>query len=80
MILLENENKKIIDLCRKGSHLYVICETSAMKGRIRKELVKNKISYRRGLFFWKGIILLTTKDVKHFHKYFDEVIYLRKIK
>jgi len=63
----------IVNPCRAGKFIYVICN-SKKKYILLKATLKDYLSFKRGLFTYKGIVAFTTNDRKEFYNNFDLVI------
>lgn len=70
---MRDKIKSIADECRKGRFLYVQCEKKFYP-KVRK-LLMEFLSYKRGIFTWKGIVILS-KQPNVFTNYFDKEIIL----
>ncbi len=72
-----NEEKlftSVVQECRKGKFIYILCEDKKVMTLMRKFLKTFKIPKKRGIYMWKGIIVLSSYVEKEFIKYFDKVI------
>jgi len=72
-----NEEKlftSIVQECRKGKFIYILCEDKKAMLLMKKFLKTFKIPKKRGIYMWKGIIVLSSYIEKEFTKYFDNII------
>jgi hypothetical protein len=77
------ENKYIADVdfeaiateCRRKAYIYIVCESKVVYQKVRRELAA-LLSYRRGIFYHGGIVVVGVKYKKSFLPYFDKVIML----
>ena len=65
--------ESIVNPCRKGKFIYVVC-SSIKKYKLLKATLKDYLSFKRGLFTYKGIVAFTILDRKEFYDNFDLVI------
>jgi hypothetical protein len=64
---------KVIKPCRKGTFIYLICDNKKVKKLVKDGIKKFKIPFKRGLYTWKGIIVVAS-SIKDEHKsYFDKI-------
>ncbi len=56
----EQLSKVVVSPCRKGNFIYVECSNKKISVRVKK-LLKELLSYKRGIFTWKGIVVVSTK-------------------
>lgn len=63
-------------LCKKGFFIFLLCDGVATRKSVVKLLKINKISAKRGIFTFKGIIVVVTKKYPQYYSYFDKGIYL----
>lgn len=66
---------KAIGSCRKGLFIMLIVDKKQYK-KIRMYLRKY-LSYKRGIFTYKGILVLVTEEYPEYKKYFNKIIDLR---
>lgn len=66
---LEKINK-IVSLCRKGQHV-LIYVTEKSFPKVRK-MLSTKLPYVRGIFSYKGIVVLALKDTEIKQPHFDQ--------
>ena len=62
---------ELIKSCRKGNLVWVTCATKKLRTEISKELKSAKIVNKRGVYMWKGIIILSTKNPGYMKGYID---------
>jgi len=67
----------VIKRCRKGSFVYIICRKKKHTTMLKKVLPIFRITNKRGIYTYKGIIVIDNKKRKRFINYFDEVIELQ---
>lgn len=58
---------------RKGQFTYIIADTKVTRRKIAV-LLKMKMPVKRGVYAYKGIVVLSTETRREFFQYFDEVI------
>ena len=63
---------QIVKECKKGQFLFVVCDTKSLRFFVRKELIRNRVTEKRGIYSYKGIIVLTLDKQKSYNKYFDK--------
>ncbi len=66
----------VIKPCRKGKFIFIVCSNNSQRIQIKKIFKKFRISNKRGIWSWRGIIVVTTKDYNDCFSYFDIVIHL----
>ena len=72
--------RDVVKPCRKGLFLYVNCETRPIYKRAKKVLSEH-LSNMRGVFSWKGLVVLSMKKMEsNFKTYFDMEITIWKKK
>lgn len=64
---------EIIRPCRKGQYIYVICDSENLAKKL-KRLLKAHLSDYRGVFTWKGIVVISLTEAYYSNTYFDEII------
>ena len=59
--------------CRKGSFIYIVCRKKMFIKKIRETLALFRIVNKRGIYTYKGIVVIDLKYRKDFIKYFNKV-------
>lgn len=67
----------VIKPCRSGEWVYLICGTTRRYVELRKTL-KDYLSFKRGLFTFKGILFLTIEKRNEVINCVDRIIEIRK--
>jgi hypothetical protein len=70
--------EKIIKPCRKGKFIYVVCSSQKNYKEIKRQLKEFKIPNKRGIYTWRGIIIIGINRVTEYEKYFDIILELNK--
>lgn len=70
---LDSIYDKVIKACRKGEFLYLIYSNKKVKKEIKKALKSFKIPFKRGIYMWKGIIIISSSISDEHKSYFDKI-------
>lgn len=75
-MILNDENvfNELIQPCKKGEFIFVICDNKKNINELKLILKGYKFPSKRGLFCWKGIIVLGLELKEEWKIYFDKVI------
>jgi len=64
--------EKVIKPCRKGAFIYLLCGKREKKF-VKLGFKKFKIPYKRGIYSWKGIIIISSYLDEEYESYFDKI-------
>lgn len=71
-VVYHNHITRIIEECRKGLYIYLVCSSDKVRSKIMKRFGK-ALTYSRYVFtYGKGILVVATKetDIDIFNKYY----------
>lgn len=75
---LEHAMQPYMKACKQGYFIFMVCDTKKLRVDIKKILIQNRITEKRGVYTYKGIIVLTTDIHKAKSEYFDMRVLWKK--
>jgi len=75
-MILNDENvfNELIVPCKKGEFIFVICKNKKSIKELKLIMKGYKLPYKRGVFTWKGIIVIGLESMSEWKQYFDKII------